>query len=357
MVDNVLARLLLSPIALLYGAGVGLRNFLYQKGLLKSVRFDLPLISVGNLTVGGAGKTPHIEYLLVLLKDYIRVATLSRGYGRQTKGYLEVLPGMQARQTGDEPLQFKRKFRDVVVAVAESRTFAIPQILSSHPDTQLILLDDAFQHRAIAPGMHILLTEYSEPFIRDWLLPSGRLREWRSAYRRAHLIVVTKCPIDLSPEEARQVETEIKPLDHQQVFFSYYEYGAPYSMYNPLRRLKLQPGLHVLLVTAIARTDYLVSYLEERVGGLTHMEYADHHTFDDTDVRNIAKAFQRLEAGQKEKVLITTEKDAVRLEPFRMILLEARIPVAVLPIQVRFHFDQGPVFDEAIRSFLLNFEV
>jgi tetraacyldisaccharide 4'-kinase len=355
MIGRLIARLLLSPLALLYGAGVGLRNLLYQRGVLKSVRFDIPLISVGNLTVGGAGKTPHIEYLILLLKDYIRVATLSRGYGRKSKGYLEVLRGMRAEQTGDEPLQFKRKFPDIIVAVSESRTFAIPQILSAHPDTQLILLDDAFQHRAVAPGMHILLTEYSDPFTRDWLLPSGRLREWRSAYRRAHLIVVTKCPIDLTPEEANRLKEEIRPLSHQQVFFSYYQYGNPYSMYDPRQRVALQPDWHVLLVTAIARTDYLESYLEQRVGGLSHLAYGDHHAFDETDLRNIIKAFQTLEV--EKKIMLTTEKDAVRLEPFRRLLGEAKIPLAILPIRVQFHFDEANAFDERIRSFLLSFEV
>lgn len=355
MIDNVLARLLLSPFALLYGAGIALRNLLYRRGLLKSVRFDIPLISVGNLTVGGAGKTPHIEYLILLLRDYIRVATLSRGYGRKSKGYLEVQPGMRAEQTGDEPLQFKRKFPDITVAVSESRTFAIPQILSAHPDTQLILLDDAFQHRAVEAGMHVLLTEYSDPFTRDWLLPSGRLREWRSAYQRAHLIVVSKCPVDLSREEAGQLRQEIRPAAHQQVFFSYYQYGDPYSMYDPRRRIGLQPDWHVLLVTAIARTDYLASYLDERVGGISQIEYGDHHAFDETDVRNMIKAFQTMDVDKK--VMLTTEKDAVRLEPFRPMLREAKVPLAILPVRVRFHFGEGEAFDEAIRSFLLSFEV
>ncbi len=177
MLQSTLVKILLAPFSLLYGVGVSLRNYFYRQGILKAVDFDLPVISVGNLSVGGAGKSPHIEYLIRLLKDYINVATLSRGYKRKSKGFLIVQPQQSVEQAGDEPLQFRRKFHDILVAVAESRTFAIPQILMKEPHTQVILLDDAFQHRSITPGLNILVTEYSHPFTRDYLLPSGRLRE------------------------------------------------------------------------------------------------------------------------------------------------------------------------------------
>jgi tetraacyldisaccharide 4'-kinase len=201
MIQNVLFKILMAPFSLLYGIGVSLRNTFYKTGVLKSISFNLPIISVGNLSVGGAGKTPHIEYLIRLLKDYLNVATVSRGYKRKTKGFLFVKPKMNAEQVGDEPLQFKRKFQDVAVTVSESRTFAIPEILGEHPDTQVVLLDDAFQHRSIKPGLNILLTEFSKPFTKDFLLPSGRLREWRSAYQRADVVVVSKCPREVTQEE------------------------------------------------------------------------------------------------------------------------------------------------------------
>lgn len=355
MVDNLFARLLLAPFALLYGGAIGLRNLAYRTGLLKGVGFSVPVISVGNLSVGGAGKTPHIEYLVKHFKPYIQVATLSRGYGRKTRGFLEVQPGMNAHQAGDEPLQFKRKNPDIVVAVGESRALSIPQIISRHPETQLILLDDAFQHRAVEPGLHVLLTEYSAPFTRDWLLPSGRLREWRSAYRRAHIIVISKCPVDLDRQDADQLMKEINPAEHQQVFFSAYDYGHPYALINPAQRYRLGEDWHILLVTAIARTDYLLSYLQERVGDISHLAYGDHHDFSETDIRNIIRAFGQLES--EKKVVLTTEKDAIRLEPYRRLLTEAGVPVMILPIQVRFLFEEGPAFNQHIQDFLLDFKV
>ncbi len=181
MIQQTLVKILLAPFSLLYGVGVSLRNFLYQKELLKGIRFDIPVISVGNLSIGGAGKTPHIEYLIRLLQPYIYVSTLSRGYKRSTKGFLLARPHHNAKSIGDEPLQFVRKFPGVVVAVAENRSFAVPQMMMAAPHLQAILLDDAFQHRSIEAGLNILLTQYNLPFTQDYLLPSGRLREWRGA--------------------------------------------------------------------------------------------------------------------------------------------------------------------------------
>ena len=197
-------RVLLAPLTVLYGLGVSLRSLFYTSGVLKHTTFSLPIISVGNLSVGGAGKTPHVEYLVQLLKDYVHVATLSRGYKRKTKGFLLVHPHQSATQVGDEPLQYKRKYPDVTVAVGENRSLAIPEMLQHAPQTQVILLDDAFQHIAIRPSLNILLTEHGQLFTDDFLLPSGRLREWRSAYERADTIIVSKCPPDLPEEVERE---------------------------------------------------------------------------------------------------------------------------------------------------------
>ena len=234
---------MLAPFSLLYGIGVSLRNFFYKNGILKGVEFDLPLISVGNLSIGGAGKTPHIEYLIRLLKDYLNVATISRGYKRKTKGFLIVKPNYNANAVGDEPLQFARKFQDVLVTVSESRTFAVPQILMEQPDNQVILLDDAFQHLSIKPGLNILLTEFSYPFTKDYLLPSGRLREWRSAYRRANIIIVSKCPSQITEAEKNALIEDIEPLARQRVYFSYYEYDQPYFILKPDYRFRLSPDI------------------------------------------------------------------------------------------------------------------
>ncbi len=226
MLQSTLAKILLAPISLLYGLGISFRNYCYRRGLLKGISFSVPVISVGNLSVGGAGKTPHIELLIRNLRDHVHIATLSRGYRRKTKGFQLVKPTSNAEEVGDEPLQFARKFPDVLVAVAEERAFAIPQIVGARPATELILLDDAFQHRAVQPGLNILLTQYNLPFTRDYLLPSGRLREWRSAYARADVIIVTKCPPVLDAAAAQRLREEIDPLPHQTLYFTYYDYGA-----------------------------------------------------------------------------------------------------------------------------------
>lgn len=354
MVQNLLVRILLIPFSLLYGLGVSLRDAAYRMGLLKSVQFSVPTISVGNLSVGGAGKTPHIEYLIRLLKDYIHVATLSRGYGRKSQGYRLVHPRMTAEQAGDEPLQFKRKFPEVTVTVSESRAFGVPRILMEAPETQVVLLDDAFQHRAVQPGLNVLLTEYSHLFTRDWLLPTGRLREWRSAYRRADVLVVTKCPPQLSVQERERILLEIKPFPHQRVFFSYYEYDRPYFIFDARYVTDLQPEWTALMVSAIARTDYLTDYLREKIETVTILEYEDHHLFSAEDMLEVKGTFERL-TGEK-KIILTTEKDAVRLEAHRQFILDNRLPVFALPVEVRFHFGEGPLFDQLIKDFLLNFK-
>ncbi len=354
MVQSFLLKILFFPFSLVYGFGVSLRNIAYQWGLLKSVRFDVPVIAVGNLSVGGAGKTPHIEYLICLLQDYLQIATLSRGYGRRTQGYLDVQPHLTAAETGDEPLQFKRKFPEAKVVVSESRTFGILRLLSEQPGTQVILLDDAFQHRAVTPGLNILLTEYSHPFTNDWLLPTGRLREWRSAYRRADVIIVTKCPPALQNSDRERLLRAINPFPHQRVFFSYYEYGRPYYLFDTHYQVDLQPSWQALVVAGIARSEYLTDYLQEQLDSVTILEYADHHLFAEADLIEIKATFVNMPVEQK--IILTTEKDAVRLELHRRFIEENRLPVLVLPIQVQFHFGEGEQFDQLIRDFLLNFK-
>ncbi|MBP6825343.1 MAG: tetraacyldisaccharide 4'-kinase, partial [Saprospiraceae bacterium] len=251
MSDDIVIRVLLLPFALLYGIGIGIRNLFYQAGVLRSVHFDLPVISVGNLSVGGAGKSPHIEYLVRWLDRYIGIAVLSRGYGRKTMGYRQVTVIDNAEQVGDEPLQIKRKFADVPVSVSESRALGVPELVKRYPETQCVLLDDAFQHLAVTPGLNILLTEYSRPFTRDWLLPAGRLREWRHGYRRADIIIVTKCPAELTARQRYELLIEIDPFPRQRVYFSRYRYGALYEIFRPDTLRPLDLDTHVLLVSAI----------------------------------------------------------------------------------------------------------
>jgi len=355
MIQQTLLRILLSPLALLYGLGVLLRDLVYRMGLVRPVHFDLPVISVGNLSVGGTGKTPHIEYLIRLLKDYIQLAVLSRGYLRKTKGFRYVSTASNAAEVGDEPLQFKLKYPDITVAVSESRSFAIPQMLMRQPDLQLILLDDAFQHRSVEPAMHILLTEHDRLFTRDFLLPAGRLREWRSAYRRAHQIVVTKCPPTLDAATAEAIRQEIAPYPHQQVWFSTFHYGMPYRLFDPTRRQALTGDVAVLLISAIANTDFLVGHLEEVTGHLDGMPFEDHHYFSPYDMDQMLQRFESL-PKELTRIILSTEKDATRLALHADWLRKNDLPVFILPVAVQFLFDEGPAFDGMIRQFLLDFK-
>jgi tetraacyldisaccharide 4'-kinase len=345
---------LLSPLSLLYGAGVSFRNWAYRRGILRGIEFSVPVISVGNLSVGGAGKTPHIEYLIRLLDPYLNIATLSRGYRRKTRGFLVVHPGNSVEEVGDEPLQYARKFADVMVTVAEERAFAIPEIVGRRPDIELVLLDDAFQHRAVKPGLNILLTPFDTPFTRDYLLPSGRLREWRSGYERADVIIVSKCPEQIDRSEADRLATEIAPLPHQQLFFSYYAYATPYYLLDQRYRLRMEEGIDVLLISAIADTSYLVSHLRAAARTVRTLEYADHHYFSGSDMARLKEEFDKLTG--KHRAIITTEKDATRLLIHRNYIAEQRLPVFVLPVEVRFHFGGGEQFDELVKNYLQRFE-
>ncbi|MBP7272206.1 MAG: tetraacyldisaccharide 4'-kinase [Saprospiraceae bacterium] len=353
--QQLLVKILLYPFSILYGLGVSIRNKLYDKGLLREVRFDVPVISVGNLSVGGAGKTPHIEYLITLLRQYINVATLSRGYKRKTAGYLQVQPQHRATDVGDEPLQYKRKYPETMVTVAESRSLGIPQLMMQRPDTQVILLDDAFQHRAVKPYQNILLTEYGHPFTDDILLPAGRLREQPEAYKRADVIVVSKCPPQLSEADRQQMLAKLQPYPHQQVFFSYYDYGHPYFMFNGYYRYPLIGDTDVLLVSAIANTEYMERYLGTKAKSIKALEYADHHFFDEYDLGDIKKQFDAI--ASDKKIIITTEKDAMRLERFYGYIQEHKLPIYLLPVKVNFHFDEKVAFDQYIKDKLMAFKV
>ena len=280
---------------------------------------------------------------------------LSRGYGRKTKGFLLVQPTNSAEEVGDEPLQFRRKFPDILVSVSENRTFAIPQLLMEQPNLQAVLLDDAFQHRNIDPGLNILLTEYQYPYTKDFLLPSGRLREWSSAAQRADIIIVSKCPNELNEWKREEMIAELAPLNYQKIFFSYYTYLKPYYIFNPIQRAPLNSALTVLLISAIARTEYLVEYLETEVNSVRVLQYEDHHYFTNYDISHLKRNFDLID--NPNKIILTTEKDAMRLELHKDYLVEHKLPVFVLPAKVAFHDTDGTAFNQTIQQFLLNFRV
>lgn len=354
MPEDIVIRVLLLPFAFLYGLSVGLRNLLYRAGILRSVHFDLPVISVGNLSVGGTGKSPHIEYLMRWLHQYLNVAVLSRGYGRKTSGYRPVTVMDTALEVGDEPLQFKRKFQDIPVSVSESRALGVPELVKRNPETQCVLLDDAFQHLAVSPLLHIMLTEFNRPFTKDWLMPSGRLREWRSGYRRADIIIVTKCPPDMSEEQRQRLLYDIDPYPRQRVYFSQYQYGTPFDLLRPDLRRPLDLDTDVLLVSAIANTDYLLNYLGKQVRSVQTLEFEDHHYFEEDDLNTIQRRFQRMES--RNKIVITTEKDATRLELFSNFFFHQQIPVFVLPVEVGFCGEDEQEFQADVKSVLLDYK-
>jgi len=348
-------RMLLFPISLVYALVVRIRNWCYDKRILASVSFNLPIICVGNLAVGGTGKSPMVEFLIKSLKDHFKIAVLSRGYKRKTRGYALAGPNTTALDIGDEPMQFHRKFPDVTVAVGEERIVAIPQLLHDRPRTQAIILDDAFQHRAVKAGLNILLTDYSNLFTRDWWLPSGDLRDAPGSCKRADLILVTKCPDALSEDERKELIIEIAPLPHQQVFFSSIQYGVPYHISHGELLTRIVPAgideeMEVLLVTGIANPAPLKRWLGDLVGSYLELSYSDHHIFSIDDWNTIIRRFNSMTAAKK--MILTTEKDAVRLIKFRQEL--ERWPFYVLPIEPMFLFDQQAGFMDIIIKFMVK---
>lgn len=354
-IQNIFQLIFAFPFTVLYGLGISILNGLYQVGILKSVRFDVPIIVVGNLSTGGTGKTPHVEYLIEVLRPYLNVATLSRGYKRKSKGFLGVAPNADAQLVGDEPLQFKRKFRDVYVTVSESRTVGVMQIMGNAPNTQVILMDDGYQHRAIEPGFVVLLTTFDKPYFKDFLLPGGNLREWRSGDQRANLIIVTKSPKTLTRDVADQYLERIQPLKHQSVYFSYYDYGMPYYFFDAEQSIELTDELDVILICGLANSDYLVKYLDETVNFARILDFPDHYYYKSQDLENLKAQYEQHDSLQK--IILTTEKDAVRLELHRDFIVQHELPIFILPVQVHFHFGEGRSFENAIKQFLLGFKI
>lgn len=344
-------RVLLLPFAVIFWLIILVRNWMYDKNILKSTTFGMPLICVGNLSVGGTGKSPMVEYLVLHLMNRYKVATLSRGYKRKTRGYALANAETTAIDIGDEPMQFHRKFPGVPVAVGEERIVAIGQLLHDRPETELIILDDAFQHRSIQAGFNILLTEYANLFTRDFFLPTGDLRDLRSSYKRAQVIVVTKCPPGLSEEERQAISKEINPLPHQKLFFTCISYGMPYHITKHDLRM-VDEQTEVLLITGIANPRPLKNYLEERIEEYDMMHFNDHHIFSIDDWKEIKKRFSGIES--ERKIVLTTEKDAMRLLKFKQEM--DGMPFYVVPIEHKFLFHQETAFNHEVITFIQNFK-
>lgn len=353
--NNTITKILLAPFTLLFGIGVSLRKLAYRTGLLKSIRFDFPIISVGNLNVGGTGKSPHVAYLAKVLSPYINVGMLSRGYKRKTKGFHYVAMNNTVEEVGDEPLQFKLRHPDTLVAVNESRIQGVFKMLGDYQDLQVILMDDAYQHLSITPNLNILLTEYNRPYTNDFLLPSGRLREGKSGAERADIVIVTKCPDDLNQGDKLAWEKDLQLLPNQRLYFSKFKYAKPYYLFNPSYIYSLSDELEVLVFCAIANTDYLENYLAKTVKKAKIMKFPDHHFFTNSELGNLKAQFDLLETPQK--IIITTEKDAMRLRLHQDYIIESKLPIFVLPVDVDFLFDETKKIEADVKQFLLDFKV
>ena len=305
---------------------------------------------MGNLATGGTGKTPMTEYLIRLLKNDFKTATLSRGYKRKTVGFAIADEKTTALEIGDEPMQFHQKFPDVTVAVGEERIVAIPQLLHQKKDTEVIILDDAFQHRQVKAGLNIILTDYSNLYTRDFILPAGDLRDVRSSSKRADIIIVTKCKADLSEAEKKKIIEEIDPLPNQTIYFTTIVYGKPYNLFTK-EIIDIEHDYGILLVCGIANPRPLKDHLTKHADSYDMLRFADHHIFHSNDLQEIKSHFKKIKA--EKKVVLTTEKDAVRLEKFEQQLKD--FPIYVVPIEHQFLFNDASAFNSSITGFINTF--
>lgn len=321
---------------------------MYDAGFFSSVRFSPPVISIGNLSTGGTGKTPHVEYLIRLLQYRYTVATMSRGYKRLTRGFLLANEQSNALRIGDEPMQYHIKFPELVVSVAEERMTGIPMLLQRRPDVDVILLDDAYQHRSVKAGMNILVTDYAKPYYKDHILPFGNLRESRNAAKRADIIIVSKCPEDITQEIANDMLAKIAPKVHQQVYFTGLRYGMPYDFFS-WEPVDIR-GKYVLLVCGIARPEPLQAFIDKHAAGVHTLPYKDHHYFVSSDLEEIKTAFGNWNVT--DKIIVTTEKDATRLRLHYDTLIEWGIKIVILPIEVHVLMDMHEQFDQKILQYV-----
>ena len=347
----------LLPLSFLYGMGVRFRNMLFDTGILESRSFPIPVISVGNITVGGAGKTPHVEYLIRLLCETKRVSVLSRGYKRRTKGYLLASSSSTSLELGDEPYQMYLKYgRQVHVAVSANRCEGIERLCSDPEtkDTDVILLDDAFQHRYVKPGVNILLVDYHRLIVYDKLLPAGRLREPKDGKRRADIVIVTKCPPDLRPMDFRVITKALNLYPYQKLFFTTIEYGGLIPLFSNSRSLALSEitsDYEVLVLSGIASPQHLLCDIQKHTENVIPMTFRDHHLFTPKDIARINNTFDSLSS---KRIIITTEKDAARLVGLDGLSDDVRNHIYALPIKTTFLLEQQEQFDEFILSYVLK---
>lgn len=344
-------KLLLWPFALLYGGIMALRNLFYTKGILTSRRFKVPVIVVGNLTVGGTGKTPHVEYLIRLLHNY-KLAVLSRGYKRKTKGFMLADAQSTPAILGDEPFQYHRDFPGVTVAVAENRVEGISKMQEHVPATQVFLLDDAFQHRAVQASFYILLTDYTRLFYKDLVLPAGLLREPKYGAKRADAVIISKCPRSIELAEQKRIKANVLKYTSKDtpVYFSTFGYGKPVAMSTQFQARK-----EIILLTGIANAAPLVTYLQEQgYSILQHLNYPDHHTYTLQNLTDLKQLLQQ--PAYRNASILTTRKDAVKLQDSALADLTSQLPIGYMPVEVVF-LDDAAGFDQQLLAHVQTFQV
>ena len=342
----------LLPFSWIYGSIVRFRNWLFDMGLKKSKSFSIPIISVGNITVGGSGKTPHVEYLIRLLHDKAKIAVLSRGYKRKSHGYILANESTTMPEIGDEPFQMHEKFSDIYVAVDAKRARGIENLQNDEvsKDVDVVLLDDAFQHRYVKPGINILLVDYHRLIIYDKMLPAGRLREPLSGKNRADIVIITKCPKDLKPMEFRVLTKAMDLYPFQKLYFTSIDYDTPKGVFEEkqIGLDKLQ-DYHVLLLTGIASPKQMEHDLKPMTKDITNLSFGDHHSFKGKDIDRINDTFESM---PEPRIIITTEKDAVRLRETDGLYEKVKSNMYELPIKVSFMLDQQDNFNEKIISYV-----
>jgi tetraacyldisaccharide 4'-kinase len=350
-----LKYILLYPLSLIYGAITSVRNFLYDSRILPSVEFPFPVICVGNITVGGTGKTPHTEYIAGLLKGNFRVATLSRGYKRKTSDFRVATSAAHVSEIGDEPLQIFRNFPEILVTVDRNRVHGVNKILQEHPETEVIILDDGFQHRRITPGFSILLSDYERLIVRDHMLPYGHLRENKGNMRRADIILITKSPESISPIERRLIVKEIDKAPYQNLYFTTFRYKTSLPVFENraeaiLPDITLNVSSGIVLITGIANPRPFKEYLDKSFKEIIHLKFPDHHNFDEKDLKIILSAYDKLNSDKR--YLFTTEKDAVRLREFTNIAEPYRSAFFYIPIGIHFLNEDKEEFDNLIIDYV-----
>lgn len=357
--ENVKLYKWLSPVSFIYGLGIRLRNKLFDWDILCSKNYDIPILSVGNITVGGTGKTPHIEYLIRLLAPSYRIAILSRGYKRKTKGFILANNSSTAQEIGDEPFQIKHKFPDITVAVDSNRRRGIEKLMQLSPEIDIILLDDAFQHRYITPSTSILLSDFNRMIYEDKLLPYGRLREPINEKSRAQIVIVTKCPIDIKPIDFRIISKRLQLYPYQRLYFTGLSYDElvpvfPDEINTPLCLSNISSQDKVLVIAGIASPQPFIQHIRQFAPKAESMFFSDHHNFSPKDIANIQNKLLKMKNGNTFPHIIVTEKDAARIMHNPNITNEIKQNLFYLPLKIRFLQDQSTTFNAQIRDVIIK---